>query len=185
MPSYKAPVDDYRFIMNDVLDAGELSRLPGFEEATPDLIESILEEAGKFCEAVLQPLNQTGDAEGCVYENGAVRTPTGFKNAYDKYVEAGWTALGASPDYGGQGLPHTIGFAIEEFICSSNFSFGTYPGLTQGAYSAIEAHGSDELKQRYLPKMVSGEWSGTMCLTEAHCGTDLGLIKTRAVPLGD
>jgi alkylation response protein AidB-like acyl-CoA dehydrogenase len=185
MPSYKAPVDEYRFIMNEVLDAGELSRLPGFEDATPDLIASILDEAAKFCENILQPLNQSGDAEGCIYENGVVRTPAGFKEAYDKFVEAGWAGLTASPKYGGQGLPHTVGFAIEEFICSANFSFGMYPGLTHGAYAAIEAHAVEELKNRYLPKMAVGEWSGTMCLTESHCGTDLGLIKTRAAPSGD
>src|SRR5258706_9669253 len=185
MPSYKAPVDEYRFIMNEVLDAGELCRLPGFEDATLDLIASILDEAAKFCENILQPLNQSGDAEGCTYENGVVRTPAGFKEAYDKFVEAGWAGLTASPKYGGQGLPHTVGFAIEEFICSANFSFGMYPGLTHGAYAAIEAHAVEELKNRYLPKMAVGEWSGTMCLAESHCGTDLGLIKTRAAPSGD
>jgi alkylation response protein AidB-like acyl-CoA dehydrogenase len=185
MPSYKAPLGEYRFILNEVLDGGELSRLPGFEDATPDLIASVLEEAAKLCENVLHPLNQSGDAEGCHFENGAVRTPKGFKEAYVQYVEGGWTGLGCSPDYGGQGLPHTLGFAVEEFVCSSNFSFGMYPGLTVGAYAAIEAHASDELKSRFLPKMVAGEWSGTMCLTEPHCGTDLGLIKSRAVPAAD
>lgn len=185
MPSYKAPVDDYRFIMNEVLDAAQLSVLPGFEDATPDVIASVLEEAAKFAETVLQPLNQKGDAEGCIYENGTVLTPAGFKDAYDLYVQAGWSGLGCSPKYGGQGLPHTVGFAIEEFLCSANLSFGTYPGLTNGAYSAIEAHASEGLKDLYLPKMAAGEWSGTMCLTEPHCGTDLGLIKTRAIPAGD
>jgi alkylation response protein AidB-like acyl-CoA dehydrogenase len=185
MPSYKAPLDEYRFIMNDVLDAGELSALPGFEDATPDLIASVLEEAAKFCETVLQPLNQKGDIEGCTFENGTVRTPAGFKEAYDLYAQAGWTGLALPPQYGGQGLPDTIGFAIEEMICSANVSFGPYPGLTHGAFRAIEAHASEDLKNRYLPKMASGEWSGTMCLTESHCGTDLGLIKTRAVPAGD
>ncbi|MGO9458949.1 MAG: acyl-CoA dehydrogenase C-terminal domain-containing protein [Rhodomicrobium sp.] len=185
MSSYKAPLDEYRFIMNEVLDAGELSKLPGFEDATPDLIASVLEEAAKLCETVLQPLNQRGDAEGCTYENGAVRTPAGFKEAYDKYAGGGWPGLSCAPQYGGQGLPHTLGFAIEEFICSANLSFGTYPGLTSGAYGAIEAHAPEELKNRYLPKMAAGEWSGSMCLTEPHSGTDLGLIKTRAVPAGD
>jgi alkylation response protein AidB-like acyl-CoA dehydrogenase len=185
MPSYKAPVDEYRFILNDVLDAGALSHLPGYEDATPDLIASVLDEAGKFCEAVLQPLNQPGDTEGCTYENGAVRTPAGFKEAYNKYIEGGWQGLSCASEYGGQGLPHTLGFAMEEFLCSANLSFATYPGLTNGAYGAIEAHATEELKNRYLPKMVAGAWSGTMCLTEPHCGTDLGLIKTRAVPVGD
>jgi alkylation response protein AidB-like acyl-CoA dehydrogenase len=185
MPSYKAPVDEYRFILNDVLDAGALSHLPGYEDATLDVIASVLDEAAKFCETVLQPLNQPGDAEGCTYENGMVRTPAGFKDAYDKYAGAGWQGLSCSPDYGGQGLPHTLGFAMEEFICSANLSFGTYPGLTNGAFGAIEAHAADELKGLYLPKMATGAWSGTMCLTEPHCGTDLGLIKTRAVSSGD
>jgi len=185
MPSYKAPLDEYRFIMNEVLDAGELCALPSFEDATPDVIASVLEEAGKFAETVLQPLNQRGDAEGCTYENGTVRTPAGFKEAYELYVQAGWPGLGCSLQYGGQGLPHTIGFAVEEFLCSANLSFGTYPGLTNGAYGAIAAHASEDLKNRYLPKMAAGEWSGTMCLTEPHCGTDLGLIKTRAIPAGD
>ncbi len=185
MPNYNAPLDEYRFIMNEVLDASELSKLRGYEDATPDLIASVLEEGAKFCEGILHPLNQQGDAEGCVYENGAVRTPTGFKDAYSQYIAAGWQGLSCSTDYGGQGLPHTLGFAIEEFICSANLSFGTYPGLTNGAFGAIEAHASGELKKQYLPKMAAGVWSGTMCLTEPHCGTDLGLIKTRAEPAGD
>ena len=182
MPSYKAPLDEYRFILNEVLNAGELSALPGFEDATPDLIASVLEEAAKFCETVLQPLNQKGDTEGCTFENGVVRTPGGFKEAYDLYTQAGWTGLSCSPQYGGQGLPDTVGFAAQEFLCSANVSFSMYPGLTHGAYEAVKAHASDDLRNLYLPKMVAGEWSGTMCLTESHCGTDLGLIKTRAIP---
>src|SRR5258706_2300719 len=129
MPSYKAPVDEYRFIMNEVLDAGELSRLPGFEDATPDLIASILDEAAKFCENILQPLNQSGDAEGCTYENGVVRTPAGFKEAYDKFVEAGWAGLTASPKYGGQGLAHTPGLAIQKIFLFPQLSFGLYSTL--------------------------------------------------------
>ena len=179
MPSYKAPLDDYRFIMNDVLGAGELAALPGFEDATPDVIASILEEAAKFCETVLQPINQRGDAEGCIFENGVVRTPSGFKEAYDLYTAAGWPGLNCSPEYGGQGLPYTVGVALKELISSANLAFGIYAGLTVGAYSAIEAHASADLKNRYLPKMASGEWAGTMCLTEPHSGTDLGLIKTQ------
>ena len=185
MPSYKAPLDEYRFILNEVHDAGALCQMPGFEEATPDLIESILEEAGKFCESVLQPLNQSGDAEGCTFENGVVRTPKGFKEADDQFTEGGWPGLACSPEYGGQGLPETVGFVVEELMCAANVSFGIYPGLTVGAFNAINAHASAGLKSAYLPKMATGEWSGTMCLTEAHCGTDLGLIKTRAVPQDD
>jgi len=185
MTSYKAPLDDYRFILTELWDARELSAMPGFEDATPDVIASVLDEAAKFCEEILHPLNQSGDAEGCAFENGTVRTPKGFKEAYEKYVEGGWPSMTASPEHGGQGLPHTVGFAIEEFICSANLAFGPYPGLTAGAYSALAAHASEDLKARYLPKMVSGEWSGTMCLTEPHCGTDLGLIRTRAIPCED
>ena len=185
MPGYKAPLDDYRFIMNDVLGAGELAALPGFEDATPDLVASVLEEAAKLCETVLQPINQSGDAEGCTFENGVVRTPKGVKEAYDLYTSAGWAGLNCSPEYGGQGLPYTVGVAFKELISSANLAFGIYAGLTVGAYSAIEAHAAADLKNRYLPKMASGEWAGTMCLTEPHSGTDLGLIKTRAVPAGD
>jgi alkylation response protein AidB-like acyl-CoA dehydrogenase len=185
MPSYRAPLGDYSFILNEVLDGNELSQLPGYEDATPDLIASVLEEAAKFCETVLLPLNQTGDAEGCRFENGVVRTPPGFKEAYRKHVEAGWPGLGCAPAHGGQGLPYTVGFAIDEFRCSANLAFEIYAGLTGGAYSTISAHGSEDLKARYLHKLAAGEWSGTMCLTEPHCGTDLGLIKTRAIPFSD
>ncbi len=185
MPMYKAPLEDINFVLNDVLNAQTLTQLPGYEDASPDLIQSVLEEAAKLCENELQPLNRTGDEEGCRYENGVVRTPKGFKEAYDKYVEGGWQGLAFDPEYGGQGLPHTIGFVMEELMCSANMAFAMYPGLTHGAMNAIKAHADDELKQQYLPKMASGEWSGTMCLTEPHCGTDLGLIKTKAVPAGD
>lgn len=182
MPVYKAPLEDISFVLNDVLNAEQLSKLPGFEDATPDLISSVLEEAAKLCENVLQPLNRSGHEEGCHYENGVVRTPKGFKEAYETYREGGWQGLAFDPDYGGQGLPHTVGFVLEELMCSSNMAFAMYPGLTHGAMNAIRAHASDELKAQYLPKMVSSEWSGTMCLTEPHCGTDLGLMKTKAVP---
>lgn len=185
MPMYKAPLEDISFVLNDVLNAQSLTQLPGFEDATPDLIQSVLEEAAKLCENELQPLNRTGDEEGCRYENGVVRTPKGFKEAYDKYVEGGWQGLAFDPEYGGQGLPHTIGFVMEELMCSANMAFAMYPGLTHGAMNAIKAHAADGLKSQYLPKMASGEWSGTMCLTEPHCGTDLGLIKTKAVPAED
>lgn len=185
MPVYKAPLEDISFVLNDVLNAEQLSKLPGFEDATPDLISSVLEEAAKLCENVLQPLNRSGHEEGCHYENGVVRTPKGFKEAYETYREGGWQGLAFDPDYGGQGLPHLVGFVLEELMCSSNMAFAMYPGLTHGAMNAIRAHASDELKAQYLPKMVSSEWSGTMCLTEPHCGTDLGLMKTKAVPSDD
>jgi alkylation response protein AidB-like acyl-CoA dehydrogenase len=185
MPVYKAPIDDLRFVLHEVFKVEKLTELPGYEEATPDLVDQILEEAAKFCENELFPLNQSGDAEGCTYENGVVHTPKGFPEAYKAFCEMGWNALTGDPAYGGQGLPKYLGSVMEEMICSANLSFGLYPGLTHGAITALEAYASDELKERYLPKMVSGEWSGTMCLTEPHCGTDLGQIRTKAVPAED
>ena len=186
MPVYKAPLDDMRFVLNDVLGyEAAVAGLEGYEEATPDLVNAILEEAAKLCENELLPLNLTGDAEGCRYENGVVRTPAGFREAYALYAESGWTGLTCDPAYGGQGLPKTIGFAVEEMICSANMAFGMYPGLSHGAYNAIERWAGDGLKELYLPKLASGAWSGTMCLTEPHSGTDLGLIRTRAVPQDD
>lgn len=185
MPVYKAPLENMRFILNDVLNAQQLAALPGYEQATPDLMDSILEEGAKVCEEVLFPINQSGDAEGCQFENGQVTTPKGFKEAYKTYTEGGWTALSADPNYGGMGMPHLWNFVFMEMVCSANMSFGMYPGLSEGAYRALLHHGSDELKAIYLPKMVTGEWSGTMCLTEPHCGTDLGLIRTKAIPNAD
>ena len=186
MPVYNAPLDDMRFVLNDVLGyEAAVAGLEGYEEATPDLVNAILEEAAKLCENELLPLNLTGDAEGCRYENGVVRTPAGFREAYALYAESGWTGLTCDPAYGGQGLPKTIGFAVEEMICSANMAFGMYPGLSHGAYNAIERWAGDGLKELYLPKLASGAWSGTMCLTEPQCGTDLGLIRTRAVPQDD
>ncbi|WP_119678740.1 acyl-CoA dehydrogenase C-terminal domain-containing protein [Indioceanicola profundi] len=185
MPVYKAPLEDIGFVLNDVLNAQSLTQLPGLGDASPDLISAVLEEAAKLCENELQPLNRSGHEEGCHYENGVVRTPKGFKEAYDKYVEGGWQGLSFDPEYGGQGLPHTLTFVMEELMNSANMAFAMYPGLTQGAMNAIHTHANEELKAQYLPKMASGEWSGTMCLTEPHCGTDLGLIKTKAVPAGD
>ena len=186
MPVYKAPLDDMRFVLNDVLGyEAAVAGLEGYEEATPDLVDAILEEAAKLCENELLPLNLSGDAEGCHYENGVVRTPAGFREAYALYAESGWTGLTCDPAYGGQGLPKTIGFAVEEMICSANMAFGMYPGLSHGAYNAIERWAGDNLKELYLPKLASGAWSGTMCLTEPQCGTDLGLIRTRAVPQDD
>jgi len=185
MPIYRAPLDDIRFVLHDLLDAGELAKLPGYEEATPDLIDAILEEGARLAENEIFPLNQSGDEEGCRFENGVVRTPRGFRDAYRKFIAGGWTGLSADPAYGGQGLPKVVNFVMEEILSSANMSFGMYPGLSQGAYNALEAYGSDEQKAIYLPKLTDGTWSGTMCLTESHCGTDLGLIRTRAEPEGD
>jgi alkylation response protein AidB-like acyl-CoA dehydrogenase len=185
MATYKAPLREYKFILHELLGVEELSKLPGYEDATPEIFDAVLEEAGKFCEEVLFPLNRSGDEEGCTFENGVVRTPKGFTQAYQAFCAGGWTALGADPHYGGQGLPHALSLMVEEMICSTNMAFGMYPGLTGGAYNAIYQHGSQYLKDKYLPKMVSGEWSGTMNLTEPQCGTDLGLIRTKAEPAGD
>jgi alkylation response protein AidB-like acyl-CoA dehydrogenase len=182
MQTYTAPLRDMRFVLHELHPA---KSLPGTEEFTPELLDTVLEEAGKFCTEILLPLNASGDEEGCHYENGVVRTPKGFKEAYKAFSEAGWGALNADPQYGGQGLPETIAKLVEEMICASNISFGLYPGLSHGAYLALKSHGSSELKDFYLPKLVSGEWSGTMCLTEPHCGTDLGLLRTKAVPQED
>ena len=185
MTIYKAPLRDYRFVLAELFDVGELAKLPGYEEATPDLFESVLEEGAKLCEEVLLPLNRSGDEEGCTFENGVVRTPKGFKEAYDTFRQGGWTALGCDPEYGGQGLPRTLHTFVEEMICATNLAFGMYPGLSYGAYNALKEHGTDALKARYLPKLADGTWTGTMCLTEPHCGTDLGQIRTKAEPAGD
>jgi len=174
-----------RFVLEDLIGFDAIQALPGCEEVAPDLVDSILEEAAKLCQEVLHPLNRSGDEEGCLLENGVVRTPQGFKQAYELFSTGGWTSLACDPAYGGQGMPKVLNSLVEEMICSANLSFGMYPGLTHGAYTALHGYATDELKQRYLPKLVSGEWSGTMCLTEPHCGTDLGLLRTRAVPQGD
>ncbi len=185
MPIYKAPLEDVRFVLDEIVGAGKLAELPGYQDATPDLIAQVLEEGAKLCEEVLFPLNQSGDAEGCTFENGVVRTPKGFKEAYGTYIEAGWQGLSCDPAYGGQGLPKLVNTMLEEFICSANLSFGMYPGLSLGAYNALSTYGSDPLKQRFLGRLVDGTWTGTMCLTEPHCGTDLGMIRTKAVPRED
>jgi len=185
MPTYKAPLDDVRFLLNEVLAVEELSQLPGYEEATPDLLMSVLEEGGKLCEDVLQPINQSGDAEGCRIENGQVFTPKGFKEAYHEFVQGGWPAMTGSAEYGGQGLPHLSRFIFDEFLCSANLSFSMYPELGHGAALALEKWANDDVKGRFLTKMTDGTWGGTMCLTEAHAGTDLGIIRTRAVPNED
>ncbi len=179
-------MDDIKFVLHDVIGVGKLSEYGDYEEATRDLVDAVLEEGARLCEEVLQPLNLSGDQEGCTWhEDGSVITPKGFKEAYQQYIENGWTGMSADPNYGGQGLPHVLMTVMQEIICSANFSFGMYPGLSHGAYDALHLHGSDELKNTYLPKMVEGIWSGTMNLTEPHCGTDLGLIKTKAIPNED
>ena len=185
MVTYAAPLDDIRFVLYDLLDyEADIATLPGCEEASRDIVDAVLEEAAKFCENELLPLNRSGDEEGCTFENGVVRTPEGFKEAYDAFAQGGWAGLSCDPDYGGQGLPNILQILLKELICSTNLSFGIYPGLSHGAYNALARHGSDGLKSHFLPKLVEGAWSGTMCLTEPHCGTDLGLIRTKAEPNG-
>ena len=185
MQTYKAPLRDMRFVLHELNDSASLMRLRGMEDVSPELMDSILEEAAKLAEEVLLPINASGDEVGCVLENGVVRTPAGYKEAYQQYREGGWPAMAANPRYGGQGLPQSLNKLVEEMVCSSNLAFSLYPGLTHGAYEAIASHATDVLKDAYLPKMVDGTWAGTMCLTEAHCGTDLGMLRTKAVPQDD
>src|SRR6202140_4589840 len=186
MPTYKAPVDDALFLLNDVFHLDRYGNLPGFGDATPDVVEAVLREAAKFSEEVLTPLNRVGDKEGCTrHPDGSVSTPTGFKDAFKQMVEGGWIGISVPAEYGGQDLPATLTVAVNEMLCSANMAFAMYPGLTQGAIAALLAHASPELKTKYLPKMTAGEWTGTMNLTEPHCGTDLGLLRTKAVKQGD
>ncbi|WP_322891767.1 MULTISPECIES: acyl-CoA dehydrogenase C-terminal domain-containing protein [unclassified Yoonia] len=184
MPIYNAPVKDIQFVLHDLLKVSEQD-IPGFEDLDRDFTGAVVEEAGKVATAVLHPLNAVGDREGCVLENGVVRTPTGFKEAFEAMKDGGWTAMDCDPAYGGQGLPYVMHTAAQEPFVSANMAFNMYQGLTHGAYSAIYAHGSDEQKQKYLPKLTTCEWTGTMNLTEPHCGTDLGLMRTKAVPQDD
>ena len=182
MPIYKAPVDDALFLLNDVFHLDHYGNLPGFSDASPDVVEAVLREAAKFSEEVLAPLNRVGDKEGCKRApDGSVATPKGFKDAYNQIVEGGWTGISVPSEFGGQGLPATLTEIVNEFFCSANMAFAMYPGLTQGAIAALLVHASAELKTKYLPKMVEGVWTGTMNLTEPHCGTDLGLLRSKAV----
>ncbi|UUY06569.1 acyl-CoA dehydrogenase C-terminal domain-containing protein [Pseudomonas sp. J452] len=188
MPAYRAPLRDMRFVFDEVLDAyATLQSLPSQREFGNDLGGAILEEAAKLAENVLAPLNGPGDKQGCQYDpqSKAVKTPDGFTAAYKQFAAGGWTALACTPEFGGQGLPHVLNMMVEEMVCSANLSLGMYPGLTHGAINALTEHGTREQQDRYLPKLISGEWTGTMCLTEPQCGTDLGLIRTRAVPQDD
>ncbi|MEZ5693573.1 MAG: acyl-CoA dehydrogenase C-terminal domain-containing protein [Altererythrobacter sp.] len=186
MPTYSAPTRDTRFIVNELLDLASYGNLPGFEMATEDVTDAVINEGGRFCAEVLAPINLSGDQEGCTrHDDGSVTTPRGFKEAFDQFRAAGWGTLSAPEEFGGQGMPHVLGMVMEEFISSANQAFGMYPGLTNGAVSALIAKGSQEQKETYLPKMISGEWTGTMNLTEPHCGTDLGMIRTKAEPQAD
>ncbi len=186
MPTYKAPVDDTLFLLNDVLHIDRYGNLPGFADASPDVVEAVLREAAKFSEAVLTPLNRVGDIEGCTrHADGSVTTPAGFKDAYQQIIAGGWIGISVPAEYGGQGLPSTLTIAVNELLCSANMAFAMYPGLTQGAIAALLVHASPELKTKYLPKMVEGVWTGTMNLTEPHCGTDLGLLRSKAVKQPD
>ncbi|MEM7692309.1 MAG: acyl-CoA dehydrogenase C-terminal domain-containing protein [Pseudomonadota bacterium] len=186
MPAYKEPLRDIQFVMNEVLDTEALYKsLPGYEEATPDLMNAIIDEGAKFAEEVLSPLNQSGDEEGCVWSEEGVTTPAGFADAYRQYVENGWPALSAEAEYGGQDMPSMLGIVINELAGTANWSWLMYPGLSHGCIKTLEEHGSDEQKARYLPNLISGQWTGTMCLTESHCGSDLGLLRTKAEPQAD
>lgn len=185
MPIYRAPTQDFTFLLKEYLDIGQYADVPGFGAETQELIDPLLAEGARFCEEVLFPLNQKGDEEGLRFEDGQVYMPEGFREAYEQYVQGGWPAFACDPDYGGQGLPEVMAMPMIEMICSANLSFGITPGLSHGAYNAMALHASDELKQKYLPKLVSGEWAGVMDLTEPQCGTDLGLIRTKAEPNED
>ncbi len=186
MPQYTPPVRDTRFILDHVIGLDRYSDLPGFATASADVVSAVLEEGGRFVAEVLFPINHSGDQQGCTrHEDGSVTTPDGFKEAYAQFVESGWATLSAPEEFGGQGMPHVVATAFEEYMISSNMAFAMYPGLTHGAIAALLAKGSQEQKEKYVPRMVSGEWGGTMNLTEPQCGTDLGLIKTKAEPQAD
>ncbi|MCS6945124.1 MAG: acyl-CoA dehydrogenase family protein, partial [Sutterellaceae bacterium] len=188
MPTYTPPLRDQHFVIHEVLGAvEELKQMPRYADIDAETLNQVLEEAGKFCAQVLLPLNRSGDEEGCHYDaaNRSVTTPKGFKEAYRQFVDGGWQGLSAEPEFGGQGLPHLLQVAFYEMQYSTNQAFAMYPGLTNGAYECLLRYGTPEQKALYLPKLVSGQWSGTMCLTEPHCGTDLGLLRTKAEPQAD
>ena len=180
MPEYKAPIRDIKFVMQELLDCDTHYQKLGYEDASIDMIDAIMSEAAKFSEQIVAPINQIGDEQGCTWTDGVVTTPDGFKEAYKQYVDGGWPTLAQSEEFGGQGLPHSLNGAITELFSSANHSFAMYPGLSHGALATIEAHGSESQKSMFMPKLVEGSWTGTMCLTEPHCGTDLGMLRTKA-----
>ena len=180
MPEYKAPIRDIKFVMQELLDCDQHYQGLGYEDASLDMVDAIISEAAKFTEQVIAPINQSGDVQGCTWKNGEVITPDGFKEAYQQYVEGGWPTLAQNINFGGQGLPHSLSTAINELFSSANHSFAMYPGLSHGALATIEAHGSKHQQEQFMPKLVEGSWTGTMCLTEPHCGTDLGMLRAKA-----
>ncbi len=186
MTDFKAPLRDIEFTMFELLDYEQHYNALGVgDDASPDVVKAIVEEAAKFCESVLAPINQSGDQEGCSWNDGVVTTPTGFKEAYRQYVEAGWPSMSHAVEHGGQGLPESLGTVISEMIGSANWSWGMYPGLSHGAMKTLSIHGTEEQQKLYLTKLIEGHWTGTMCLTEPHCGTDLGMLRTKAEPAED
>lgn len=185
MPDYKAPLRDIKFLMDEVLDSEKHYQSIGATEATPDMVDAIVTEGAKFCEEVLAPINQSGDQEGCTWSEDGVKTPAGFKEAYQQFVEGGWPSMNAPVEHGGQGLPESINIILSEMIGTSNWSWGMYPGLSHGARATLEEHGTPEQQETYLTKLISGEWTGTMCLTEPQCGSDLGILTTKAEPNAD
>lgn len=182
MPQYKAPVRDFQFLLYELLNILDEKEIENYQNLDQDLVDALLHEGGRICEEVLFPINQSGDQEGVSFDKGKVTLPKGFKEAYDTYIQSGWTGVTGDPDFGGQGLPEVVSMPMIEMVCSSNLSFGMTPGLSHGAYNAIAMHGEEKLKKLYLPRLIDGTWSGVMCLTEPQCGTDLGLIRTKAEP---
>ena len=186
MSEYKVPYRDMSFVLNEVFDiTSHYKELPDCDEVTPDLVEAIIEAGGKFSERVLSPLNQIGDQQGCSFENGVVTTPDGFKEAYRQFIDDGWPSLASHVEWGGQGLPESLGVVVSEMTGTANWAWSMYPSLSHGAMNTLEKHGTQQQKETYLSKLVSGEWTGTMCLTESHCGTDLGMLRTKATPIED